>query len=430
MVKSRRHKIQLSAYSRGAIVLHWLIALGIIAQLVMGFLMVRAAPLAATAQESSPSFFDSSIVRTIQFAQQHQFSLFQWHKTVGILVLLLSIARIVWRLMNKPPEKAPMSAFERITSDIVVFFFYALMIIVPITGWIIVSTSPTQFPTRLFLLPDLVWPNLPLGMDSNTEQAAANAHALLAYSFVFLLFLHIGGALKHSIFDRVPELSRMSLIGKLHHKKTARSSVIISSLFVLILGAGALLFSHYNQPATPAAATDAQQAPVTDTTQSDWVIDRQKSTLNYEAAFSGEPVTGTIGNWDAIIHFDPAAPEKSRADITIDANSITYGHPYVADSLLGTDGFNTTEYPQVHAVLDHFSKEQDGWQATGSITIRGKTKPVTLHFTYQENNGHAIVKGSADIDRLAFDLGRQNDASGTWLGKTVRVDLLLEADRK
>ncbi|AQS41129.1 MAG: Periplasmic protein [Candidatus Tokpelaia hoelldobleri] len=430
MAKSRRHKIQLVAYSRGAIVLHWLIALGIIAQLVMGFLMVRAAPLAATTQESSSSFLTSAVVRTIQFAQQNQFFIFQWHKTIGILVLFLSIARIIWRLMNKPPEKAPMSAFEKITSDIVVFFFYVLMITVPVIGWIIVSTSPTQFPTRLFLLPDLVWPNLPLAIDSNTEQAAANAHALLAYSFVLLLFLHIGGALKHSIFDRVPELSRMSLIGKLHHKKTARGSVIISSLFALLLGAGALLFSHYNQSSTPAAATDAQQAPVTGTTQSDWVVDKQKSTLSYEVAFSGEPVSGTIGNWDAIIHFNPAAPQKARADIAIDANSINYGHPYVADSLPGTDGFDTAEYPQVRAVLDHFSKDQNGWQATGTITIRGKTRPLTLNFTYQENNGHAIIQGSADIDRLAFDLGRQNDASGTWLGKTVRVDLVLEADRK
>jgi len=432
MAKSRRHKIHLSAYSRGAIVLHWLIALGIIAQLVMGFLMVRAAPLAATFQEpASPSFLDTAIVRTVHFAQQTQFSFFQWHKTIGILVLLLSIARIVWRLMNKPPEKAPMSAIERITADIVTFFFYALMIIVPVIGWIIVSTSPTQFPTRLFLIPELVWPNLPLGVNSNTEHYAANAHALLAYSFVFLIFLHIGGALKHSIFDHVPELSRMSLIGSLPHKRTARGSVIVSSLFVLVLAGGAFLFNHYyNQPAIPAAATDASPMTGADTSQSGWVIDKQKSSLSYEVPFSGEPVKGRVGNWDAVIRFDPTAPAKAHAEIMIDARSISYAHPYVASSLLGADGFNVAEYPQVHAVLNHFSKDSNGWQATGTITIRGKTKPLTLNFVYQEANGHAIIKGGADIDRLAFDLGRQNDASGTWLGKTVQIQLVLEANKK
>ena len=99
-------------YTSGAILLHWTIALAILFQLAVGLAMVHL--------DAMPDAL--------------RFALFQWHKTIGILVLCLTLARIAWRLVNPPPALAPTtSRAERTASGLVHLAFYALMLIVPLS---------------------------------------------------------------------------------------------------------------------------------------------------------------------------------------------------------------------------------------------------------------------------------------------------------
>ena len=103
-------------YTSGAILLHWTIALAILFQLAVGLAMVHL--------DAMPDAL--------------RFALFQWHKTIGILVLCLTLARIAWRLVNPPPALAPTTTrAERTASGLVHLAFYALMLIVPLSGWIV-----------------------------------------------------------------------------------------------------------------------------------------------------------------------------------------------------------------------------------------------------------------------------------------------------
>jgi cytochrome b561 len=85
--------------------------------------------------------------------------------------------------------------------------FYAIMILVPLTGWIMVSASTLGFPTMWFGL--FEWPHLPIATSRETSGAAGEAHEIIAFIGAGLFVLHVGAALKHHWFDRDDVLARM-----------------------------------------------------------------------------------------------------------------------------------------------------------------------------------------------------------------------------
>lgn len=141
----------------------------------------------------------------------------QIHKSIGITVLLLTLVRIAWRLVNRPP---PMSAhlkpWERWLARAVHVLFYVVMIGLPLTGWAMVSASPTIriYPITFFGFGH--WPaismlsSLPHDQMKAMHETFLGAHGLLAKLIVYLLIpLHVLGALKHQIIDKDNELARM-----------------------------------------------------------------------------------------------------------------------------------------------------------------------------------------------------------------------------
>ena len=177
-------------YTTVAIVLHWLIALILISNFVLAWQFEDAKGLA-------------------------KFELFQWHKSLGITVLVLSLVRLAWRLINPPPAPlASMKAWERYASMAVHLGFYVIMIGMPMSGWLMVSASPRNIPTLLFGVINL--PYLPFVHGLAVEQAKAlaeafsEAHEVIAWITYGLIGLHVGAALKHQFLDRDTIVSRMT----------------------------------------------------------------------------------------------------------------------------------------------------------------------------------------------------------------------------
>ena len=91
------------------------------------------------------------------------------HKSIGISILLLSFWRLGLRLFTPRPAKAQDAGLFHMLSTAVHWGFYAVMILVPLTGWIIISTSRVQVPTFLFGV--IPWPHLPnWGHDGMRQQ--------------------------------------------------------------------------------------------------------------------------------------------------------------------------------------------------------------------------------------------------------------------
>jgi cytochrome b561 len=176
-------------YGHVAIALHWAIALAILGLLVLGVIMVRLAP-------------GSSL----------QFELYQWHKSVGITVLALSLLRLGWRLANPPPPlPGTLRPWERALARGTHLGFYVLMLALPFSGWMMVSASVWKIPTVLYGIVPL--PHLPvlstLEDRKPVEDALKEVHEWLAIGMAALLALHVAGALKHHFVLRDDTLVRM-----------------------------------------------------------------------------------------------------------------------------------------------------------------------------------------------------------------------------
>lgn len=168
-------------YTGTAIVLHWLLALLILAALAWGLYMVdlRLSPWKLKA--------------------------YAWHKWLGVTIFLLVLARLAWRLTHQPPPlPATLPAWQRLLAGISHALLYLLMLAMPLTGWLM--SSAKGFQTVYFgvlPIPDLLDKNKILG------DALASAHATLAWLLIALLALHVAAALKHHFIDRDDVLRRM-----------------------------------------------------------------------------------------------------------------------------------------------------------------------------------------------------------------------------
>lgn len=174
-------------YTKVAITLHWIIGISIVLLLALGLTME-------------------------DFPQDMRFAAFQFHKSLGLTVLVLSFVRLFWRLAHRPPALADgMAPWEKFAAHAVHFALYALMIGLPLTGWALVSSSPRGIPTIWFGL--FEWPQLPVLNAVENKQEVSHSfgeiHETLAWISITLIALHIGAALKHHIIVKDNTLTRM-----------------------------------------------------------------------------------------------------------------------------------------------------------------------------------------------------------------------------
>jgi cytochrome b561 len=169
-------------YNNGAVILHWLTVLLVLTQLYLGFTFAG--------MERGPA----------------RGEMFTWHKTVGATILIVSLVRLAWRLMHKPPpfpESLP--RWERIAAVWNHRVFYVLLIALPLTGLAAVSAGRSG-TTKL--VGDLPLPLIP-GLPESAGDGFGETHELLVFVTIALVVLHLGAALKHRFVDRARASGRM-----------------------------------------------------------------------------------------------------------------------------------------------------------------------------------------------------------------------------
>lgn len=168
-------------YGSVAIALHWFMALLILGQLILGVYMVN---------------FSTELEKA---------KLFGWHKSVGVLILILITLRLAWRMHNIDPVLPKhIPYWQQLTSKIVHYLLYIVLFCLPPTGWMLSSAAGRSVSFfGLFELPKIINPN---------EQLAhffTEAHQWLAFGLIGLLFIHIGAVFQHYIFYKYNLLKRM-----------------------------------------------------------------------------------------------------------------------------------------------------------------------------------------------------------------------------
>jgi cytochrome b561 len=134
---------------------------------------------------------------------------FPWHKSFGMLILFLVVARLVIRSRSAlPPLPSALSRFESRTATVMHVALYVLMVIVPLSGYAMSSVYTQSDGVNFFgtYIPE--W----IPKDDAWFQPLFDLHRALAFTLLGLLVIHIAGALKHRFVDRDPQkdgLSRM-----------------------------------------------------------------------------------------------------------------------------------------------------------------------------------------------------------------------------
>lgn len=128
------------------------------------------------------------------------------HKATGILILLLSLCRLAWRFTwTMPGWPSTMSKLQRSVARMTHIALYALMLIVPLTGWILSSAG--KYPLTIYGLFD--WPKLAVAKGSALAEAAHEGHEVLGFLMAGLVMLHIAAALHHHFVIKDNVLRRM-----------------------------------------------------------------------------------------------------------------------------------------------------------------------------------------------------------------------------
>lgn len=158
-------------YTAVAILLHWAMALAIVALFLIGWFMVDL--------PKGPE-------RGATFAL---------HKSIGLTVFALLLLRVAWRVFNPPPPPPPgLAPWQRTLSGAAHLALYALMVLQPLTGYI--SSSFAGYGTSWFglvRLPD--WG----GKNPDLNELFSTVHESCSVALALVVAVHVAGALRHLI---------------------------------------------------------------------------------------------------------------------------------------------------------------------------------------------------------------------------------------
>jgi cytochrome b561/polyisoprenoid-binding protein YceI len=373
---------------------HWLTAIGILTMIPMGFVAVNLP--AGSEQEIADKIW-----------------LFSLHKTAGVTLFFIALARIIWAVTQaKPVALHPDRRLETFAAEVVHWMLYGALVFVPLSGWLHHAALDGFAP--------IWWPfgqNLPLVPKSDSVATLfAGMHFLFILVLVASLVAHISGALKHVFIDRDATLARM-LPGRTEAggPRHARSGLAPFSAAAVIWAAvtGVAATAPLSRPGPPALVSVA----------SDWGV--QDGTIALTITQNGTAVTGAFDEWTAAISYDPksGAGQAGEATVTIAMNSLILGA--VTDLARGTDYLATTQFPTA-TYKGPIMRTQDGSLVLdGTLSLRDIDIKSRLPFELTLDGSTARAQGTLRLDRRDFSIGAGvTDAGQLGFDVVIEIDLI------
>ncbi len=344
--------------------------------------------------------------------------LFSLHKTLGVAVFFVALARILWALSHaKPGPLHPERKAETFLAETVHWLLYGSLVIAPLTGWIHHAATTGFAP--------IWWPfgqGLPLvPKGEGIAHLFGSLHWVLTKVMAASILLHVAGALKHRFVDRDATLARM-WFGKADvpaapaHRAPIAAPLAAAAVFGLASAGAVAMNAGSHEGGVAAVALEE--------VQSGWTV-MDGGTLAITITQLGSEVTGTFADWTAEIDFDSeAGPEFGKVTAQIAIGSLTLGS--VTDQAMGRDFFDAEAFPTATFTGPITSDGGATYRVDGMLELKGVAGPVALLFDLQDQgDGTVLMQGAAEVDRLAHGIGAsQNDAGTLGFGVTVDIDFM------
>jgi cytochrome b561/polyisoprenoid-binding protein YceI len=385
-------------YTNTAKILHWTIA----AAIVLQFVLAKLADLAGD---------EDLAVREL--------ALLANHKSVGITILALALFRLVWRAKNPPPAlPATMPAWQVRASHFSHWALYGLIIVIPITGWLMSSASAYSVSWfNLFQLPDFVAP------DPDLKNTLKEVHETLGKILALIALVHIGAALKHAMFDKDGVLNRM-----VSTVSVAIFAAVIA-LGIAVLGQSGKQNADSGQDTVVATTTTAPDDGIIATSELPvWQINYENSFIHFSGDQAGAKFDGEWLSWNAALQFSSAAIANSVFDVTVNTAGVNTNDKDRDDVLSDPEWFDPRSFPEAYYRASSFSQNEDGsFAAQGQLIVKGVAAPVVLNFTVEQQGDSRTLIGHAEFLRLDLAIGVGEWEDTSWVENEVRVDVRVEA---
>jgi cytochrome b561 len=177
-------------YTRVAVLLHWLVAAVVVAQIGFGWTMQQI-------PKSPPGFRADA---------------YNVHKSVGLCILALMLVRLGWRLAHPPPALPPMPRWQARAATVTHVALYAALFVMPLAGYL--GSVFSGYPVKWFGITLPAWAPAWPAMKTFMSQL----HLATSVVLVTLIAVHVAAAIRHALHgDGV--LARMSFGGRASPKR-------------------------------------------------------------------------------------------------------------------------------------------------------------------------------------------------------------------
>lgn len=147
-------------------------------------------------------------------------------------------------------------------------------------------------------------------------------------------------------------------------------------------------------------------------------IQTAQSALSFGYRQMGVPLEGKFSKFSAQVSFDPAQLANARARIDVTLASIDTGSGEADEEVVGKKWFNAQSYPLASFVSTGIkSLGGNRYQATGKLSIKGRTLDIAAPVTFQSSGSQGVFEGSFNIKRLAYAIGE-----GEWTDVSTVAD--------
>ncbi|PCJ03267.1 MAG: hypothetical protein COB14_00620 [Alphaproteobacteria bacterium] len=393
---------QADSYHVFSKIIHWVTALLVLGLLFIGFYM------------NSLAFSEDKLL------------LYGWHKSFGLLVLMLVGVRVVWHVVKRKPKPLRThKKWEHVIARLVHIFLYLALFIMPLSGWVMSSAGDFTVKFFGFYMPDLTQKNEFL-FNSSRE-----LHEILAYTLLLIIGLHMVGALKHHFVDRDATLRRITM------PDLGLVGGVILTVFVFSLYVSGCIyaFQHLKKQYLAVYSSDASVRVSVDKEKDviaissplpEWLIDFESSSIRFEATQYGQGFEGSFKIGRGQIFFDEARLDQSKVRIEIDISSIKTGSNDRDRQAVSMEWFDVKTFP--YAIFESNIFEKTGanqFIASGSLTLHGVKVSMDLPFTLDvgKETNTVKMKAALDLNRLDFGIGQGKWQSTDAIGGSVNLDI-------
>lgn len=139
---------------------------------------------------------------------------------------------------------------------------------------------------------------------------------------------------------------------------------------------------------------------------------------------------GEWQEWYADIRCDEARLDASLFDVGVLVAAVETLDDERDRTLQDAEWFDAENYPEVKYQASRFNESAEGgFEARGNLIVKGRSTPVMLKFTVVQSDGHYVLDGDAELDRMRLQLGLGEWSDTGWIGQFVTVVVHVETVR-